>query len=175
VIEVESITKKYGSRLAVDRLDLRVPKGVVAGFVGPNGAGKTTTLRVLLGLLQPNGGRGEVLGGALEAPASYLSKVGAVIEGPAFYPALSATDNLAVLAASGGLDEAQIPAVLDRVGMSGRARDPFRSFSMGMKQRLGIAAALLGDPELLIPGRAHQWARPRRHQGHGTCEIWCEA
>jgi ABC-2 type transport system ATP-binding protein len=149
-VALSSLSKRFGSRVAVDGLDLRVPRGAVAGFVGPNGAGKTTTLRMILGLLRPSGGSGTVLGCPLDDPVAYLPWVGAVIDAPAFYPGLSGSDNLQWLAAAGRLDPVQIPAVLDRVGLADRARDHYRTFSMGMKQRLGIAAALLGDPELLI-------------------------
>ena len=127
-----------------------MPAGVVAGFVGPNGAGKTTTMAMLLGLVTPTAGTGTVLGEPLGDPAAYLGGVGALIEGPAFYPALTGAQNLAVLATAAGHDPAQIPELLDRVGLAARADDRVRRYSFGMKQRLGIAAALLGDPRLLI-------------------------
>lgn len=149
-IRVEGLTKRYGSRNVVDHLDAEVPRGVIAGFVGPNGAGKTTTLRVLLGLVRRASGTGTVLGSSLDDPASYLHRVGGLVEGPAFYPALSGRRNLEVLAALGDHDPSQIPALLRQVGLSSRADDRYRAYSMGMKQRLGIAAALLGDPELLV-------------------------
>jgi ABC-2 type transport system ATP-binding protein len=123
---------------------------VVAGFVGPNGAGKTTTMAMLLGLVRPNAGTGSVLGSPIHEPASYLPRVGALIEGPAFYPSLTGAQNLRLFATVGGHDTAPIPALLERVGLADRAGDRYRSYSLGMKQRLGIAAALLGDPELLI-------------------------
>src|SRR5882724_10970753 len=149
-LSTSSLTKRYGSRTVVDRLDLEVPTGVVAGFVGPNGAGKTTTMAMLLGLVRPTAGRGEVLGQPLEHPARYLSHVGALIESPAFYPALSGARNLEVFAVVGGHDRDRVPALLELVGLDDRGDDPFRSYSLGMKQRLGIAAAMLGDPRLLI-------------------------
>jgi ABC-2 type transport system ATP-binding protein len=149
-IELHCLSKRFRSRVALDGLELAVPRGVVAGFVGPNGAGKTTTLRVLLGLMRPSAGWGSVLGCPLDNPGRYLHRVGAVIDAPALYPGLSGFDNLRLLAAAGGLDRRRIPAVLDRVELTHRAADPYRSFSMGMKQRLGIAAALLNDPELLV-------------------------
>jgi len=150
VIETHGLTKRYGDRTVVDGLDVEVPPGVVAGFVGPNGAGKTTTLRMLLGLVRPTAGDGRVLGVPLSAPAGYLPRVGAMIETPAFYPGLSGERNLAVQATLAGYDPAEIPALLARVGLDGRGRDPYKSYSLGMKQRLGIAAALLGAPRLLV-------------------------
>jgi ABC-2 type transport system ATP-binding protein len=127
-----------------------VPLGVVAGFVGPNGAGKTTTMSMLLGLIEPTAGGGSVLGRSLEDPEAYLKNVGALIEQPAFYPGLSGIENLRVLASVAGHSPDSIPDLLDLVGLEGRGEDRFGSYSMGMKQRLGIAAALLGDPALLI-------------------------
>ena len=149
-ITTEGLTKRYGDRVAVDHLDLEVPTGVVAGFVGPNGAGKTTTMAMLLGLVRPTSGRGSVLGLPLTDPSSYLRRVGALIEGPAFYPALTGRQNLTVVATVAGHDPGQIPELLRLVGLDGRADDRFGRYSLGMKQRLGIAAALLGDPGLLI-------------------------
>jgi ABC-2 type transport system ATP-binding protein len=149
-VHTRGLTKRYGRRTVVDSLDITVPAGVVAGFVGPNGAGKTTTLRMLLGLVRPSAGGGRVLGAPLTRPASYLHRVGALIESPAFYPNLSGTRNLMVQATLGGLDPARIPALLERVNLAERARDAYRTYSLGMKQRLAIAAALLGDPALLI-------------------------
>jgi ABC-2 type transport system ATP-binding protein len=122
----------------------------VCGFVGPNGAGKTTTIRMLLGLIRPTAGRGSILGGSLTQPASYLRKVGALIEAPAFYPQLSGRDNLKALARLGQLNVGGVGPALARAGLTERADDKYRSYSLGMKQRLGIAAAMLPDPELLI-------------------------
>jgi ABC-2 type transport system ATP-binding protein len=149
-LSTAGLTKRYGSRTVVDRLDLAIPTGVVAGFVGPNGAGKTTTMAMLLGLVRPSAGTGEVLGRSIVEPGRYLHQVGALIETPAFYPALSGERNLRVLASVGGHDPERIPALLELVGLGERGDDPFRSYSLGMKQRLGIAAAMLGDPRLLI-------------------------
>jgi ABC-2 type transport system ATP-binding protein len=149
-VSVTGLTKRYGRRTVVDHLDIVLPSGVVAGFVGPNGAGKTTTMAMLLGLVRPTAGTGTVLGASIDEPASYLSRVGALIESPAFYPALSGVENLRVLATIGGHDPAPIPALLETVGLHERGADRYRSYSLGMKQRLGIAAALLGDPALLI-------------------------
>lgn len=150
VIETEGLTKRYGDQTAVRDLTMAVPAGVVAGFVGPNGAGKTTTMGMLLGLVSPSGGSGSVLGEPLAHPAAYLSRVGALLERAAFYPGLTGAENLAVVATAGGHNRAQIPVLLDLVGLGDRGRDPFGAYSLGMKQRLGIAAALLGDPALLI-------------------------
>jgi ABC-2 type transport system ATP-binding protein len=147
---VSGLTKRYGARTAVDHLDIELPRGVVAGFVGPNGAGKTTTMAMLLGLVRPTSGTGTVLGEPITRPAAYLHRVGALIESPAFYPSLSGAENLRVQATIGGHDPSGIPGLLATVGLGARGGDRYRSYSLGMKQRLGIAAALLGDPELLI-------------------------
>jgi ABC-2 type transport system ATP-binding protein len=149
-LTTQDLTKKYGGRIAVDSLSLEVPAGVVAGFIGPNGAGKTTTMAMLLGLVAPTAGGGRVLGESLDKPAAYLDRVGALIETPAFWPGLTGIENLRVLTKLGGHDPARIPQVLDLVGLNGRGGDRFGEYSLGMKQRLGIAAALLGDPELLV-------------------------
>ena len=149
-LSVTGLTKRYGSRTAVDQLDIELPSGVVAGFVGPNGAGKTTTMAMLLGLVRPTAGTGTVLGSSIDAPDQYLPRVGALIESPAFYPALSGAANLRVFAIVAGHDTTRIPSLLAEVGLEGRGDDRYRSYSLGMKQRLGIAAALLGDPDLLI-------------------------
>ncbi|MDT4958753.1 MAG: type transport system ATP-binding protein [Pseudonocardiales bacterium] len=149
-LSVTGLTKRYGDRNAVDNLSIELPAGVVAGFVGPNGAGKTTTMAMLLGLVRPTAGTGTVLGASIDHPAAYLSRVGALIESPAFYPSLTGAENLRVFATIGAQDTARIPALLETVGLDGRGDDRYRSYSLGMKQRLGIAAALLGDPDLLI-------------------------
>jgi len=149
-LSVTGLTKRYGRRVAVDRLDIELPYGVVAGFVGPNGSGKTTTMAMLLGLVRPTAGSGTVLGSSIDQPAAYLPRVGAMIESPAFYPSLSGSENLRMFATVGGHDPTSIPRLLDDVGLDGRGSDRYRNYSLGMKQRLGIAAALLGDPDLLI-------------------------
>jgi ABC-type multidrug transport system ATPase subunit len=150
VIETRDLSKRYGERiLAVDRLVMRVRRGEVYGFLGPNGAGKTTTLRMLVGLIRPTSGSAFVLGAAPGSPES-LVRVGALIETPTFYPFLSGRDNLRVLARHAGTPEARIELVLEEVDLATRASDRFGTYSLGMKQRLGIAAALLKDPELLI-------------------------
>jgi len=149
-LSTTALTKRYGPRTVVDAADLVVPSGAVAGFIGPNGAGKTTTMAMLLGLVRPTGGAAHVLGHPITHPERYLRRVGALLEAPALWPGLSAEDNLRVVAALGGHDERGIPGVLDLVGLADRRSDRFGRFSLGMKQRLGIAAALLGDPELLV-------------------------
>ena len=149
VIETHDLTKRYGDLVAVDGLTLRVRRGEVYGFLGPNGAGKTTTLRMLLGLVRPTAGSATVLGARPGSPAG-LARVGALIEGPGFYPFLSARDNLRVMAAHAGVDAARADVVLDEVRLADRARDRFDTYSQGMKQRLGIASALLKDPDVLI-------------------------
>jgi ABC-2 type transport system ATP-binding protein len=150
VVETNNLGKRYGERIvAVDGLNLEVRRGEVYGFLGPNGAGKTTTLRMLLGLIRPTTGGALVLG-SKPGSSDGLGRVGALIETPTFYPYLSGRDNLRVLARYAGAPENRIATVLDEVDLSARAEDRFRTYSLGMKQRLGIAAALLKDPELLI-------------------------
>ena len=149
-LSLSGLTKRYGDRAVVDHLDIELPSGVVAGFVGPNGAGKTTTMAMLLGLVRPTSGSATVLGASIEEPAGYLGRVGAMIESPAFYPSLTGAQNLRMFATVGCHDPASIPSLLEEVGLGGRGDDRYRSYSLGMKQRLGIAAALLGDPELMI-------------------------
>ena len=149
-VETAGLTKRFGSRTVVDKVDLAIPAGSVCGFVGPNGAGKTTTIRMLLGLIRPSAGQGTILGGSLTDPKSYLDKVGALIESPAFYPQLSGRDNLKALARLGRISTGKVDEALARAGLTERADDKYRSYSLGMKQRLGIAAALLPSPELLI-------------------------
>ena len=162
-VRTRGLTKRYGDRTVVDDVALDVPTGVVCGFVGPNGAGKTTTIRMLLGLVRPSAGSGSVLGRPLERPSAYLGEVGALIEGPAFTLALSGADNLAALARA-GRPAACAASARSSTGwrLGGRGGDRYRSYSLGMKQRLGIAAALLPAPRLLCARRAHKRARPRR-------------
>ena len=149
-VSTTGLTKRFGDRTVVDDLALAIPSGSVCGFVGPNGAGKTTTLRMLLGLVRPTAGSGTILGGSITEPATYLNKVGALIEAPAFYPQLSGRENLRALARLGQLPLSAVDPVLERSGLLVRAGDKYRSYSLGMKQRLGIAAAMLADPKLLI-------------------------
>jgi ABC-type multidrug transport system ATPase subunit len=149
VIETHGLTKRYGNLVAVDGLTMRVHPGEVYGFLGPNGAGKTTTLRMLLGLVRPSAGSASVLG-ARPGSSEGLARVGALIEAPGFYPFLSARDNLRVMAAHAGVDAGRASVVLDEVGLGERANDRYGTYSQGMKQRLGIASALLKDPDVLI-------------------------
>ncbi len=152
VVRTWDLTKRYAKTLAVDGLTMEVPRGEVFGFLGPNGAGKTTTIAMLLGLIRPTSGAAELLGHDIRAgltPA--LRRTGATIESPAFYPYLSGRDNLRVIArVLGGQAIERIDVVLDHVGLSDRSRDAYRVYSMGMKQRLALGAALLNDPEFLI-------------------------
>ena len=150
VIETRGLSKRYARDvLAVDGLELRVRQGEVYGFLGPNGAGKTTTLRMLSGLLHPTSGSATVVGQPPGSPAG-LAKLGAMVETPAFYPYLSGRDNLRVMARYTRAAASRIETVLQQVDLSDRARHKFKTYSTGMKQRLGVAAALLKDPELLI-------------------------
>ncbi len=150
LVETRGLSKRYGFRVtAVSGLDLTIRRGEVYGFLGPNGAGKTTTLRMLLGLIRPSSGAATVLGESPGAPAG-LARVGALVESPAFYPYLSGRDNLRVMAHYSGVTPGRVEEVLQQVELSGRAGDKFKRYSLGMKQRLGVAAAMLKDPELLI-------------------------
>ena len=149
-ISAKDLSKKYGDRMAVSHATFEVALGTVCGFVGPNGSGKTTTMRMLLGLISPTGGSASILGESINHPEKYLHRVGAMIEGPAFYPALSGAENLRVLADLGGFSLNQVQGLLDRVGLGDRADSKYKTYSLGMKQRLGIAASLLPNPQLLV-------------------------
>ena len=149
-ISVTDLSKKYGDQVAVSHATFEVPLGTICGFVGPNGSGKTTTMRMLLGLITPTGGTGEILGESIKHPEKYLPRVGAMIEGPAFYPALSGKENLNVLATLGGFSTDRVQGLLEQVGLGDRGKSKFKTYSLGMKQRLGIAAALLPNPKLLM-------------------------
>jgi len=149
-ISVTDLSKKYGQQVAVSHATFEVPLGTICGFVGPNGSGKTTTMRMLLGLITPSGGTGEILGESIKHPEKYLPRVGAMIEGPAFYPALSGKENLNVLATLGGFSTDRVQRLLEQVGLADRGKSKFKTYSLGMKQRLGIAAALLPNPQLLM-------------------------
>jgi ABC-type multidrug transport system ATPase subunit len=152
----EQLTKRFGRQVAVDTLDLAVPRGSVYGFLGPNGSGKTTTIRMLLGLIRPTAGTHRLLGEPMpDRAARVLPLVGALVEGPAFHPYLSGRDNLRRMDAADRTApprtaDARIGAALERVGLSAAAGKRFRTYSLGMKQRLAIAAALLMPRELLV-------------------------
>ncbi len=151
VLQTQDLTKIYGQRTAVDHLNIEVRRGEIFGFLGPNGAGKTTTIRMMLGLITPTNGHVEVLGhDVLAHRAAVLPRVGALIETPALYPNLSGRGNLHAMAAITNVPEPRIDAVLAFVRLTDRQADRVRTYSLGMKQRLGIAVALLNDPDLLI-------------------------
>jgi ABC-2 type transport system ATP-binding protein len=149
IVTTDALTKRYGDRVAVEAVSMTVRSGEVYGFLGPNGAGKTTTLRMLLGLVRPTAGTASILGHPT-GTAHPDARVGALVEGPGFYPYLSGRDNLRVLARRRGFDAAEVARVLERVDLADRARDKYKGYSLGMKQRLGVAGALMGDPELIV-------------------------
>lgn len=152
VIETENLTKLFGRLVAVDELSMNVPEGSVFGFLGPNGAGKTTTIRLLTSLLHPNTGRMTVLGKDVVAEKSYaLQGVGCMVEDPAFYEYLSARKNVELFGEMrGGVKKDEVDEMLSMVGLSERGNDKVKTYSHGMKQRLGIAVAMLSSPTLLI-------------------------
>jgi len=150
VIETSGLTKRFGNGvLAVDSVDMSVRRGEVYGFLGPNGAGKTTTLRMLLGLIRPSSGSAQIAGHKPGDPAG-LARIGSLIEGPGFYPYLSGRENLRVVADFASVGGKRVAEVLDMVELTSRAGRKFGTYSTGMKQRLGVAAALIKDPDLLI-------------------------
>jgi ABC-2 type transport system ATP-binding protein len=150
VVTTTELTRRFGPITALDRLTVELPAAGVIGLVGPNGSGKSTLIRILLGLIRPTEGSATVLGSAISSPAHYASRVGVLVESPAFIAGLSARANLVSLARLRRLPLERVDTVLAQVGLLGRDREPVKRFSLGMKQRLGIAAALLSDPELLI-------------------------
>ena len=150
MIEVRDLTKRYGSTLAVDTLSFDVRPGMVTGFLGPNGSGKSTTMRLILGLDTPNAGEARIGGRRYRDLRWPLREAGALLEAKAFHPGRSAHAHLHALAASNGIDRRRVDEVLDLVGLAGAARKRAATFSLGMAQRLGIAAALLGDPPVLL-------------------------
>lgn len=150
VIETKSLTKRFGDILAVDELTLEVPRGHVFGLLGPNGSGKTTTMGMLLGLVRPSAGRFSLFGGSTTHREA-LTRTGAIVEFPSFYPHLSGRDNLAFFQEiTGKANAVELETLLEKVGLAGRGKDRFHTYSLGMKQRLGLAYVLLGDPDLLI-------------------------
>ncbi|MBA2624566.1 MAG: ATP-binding cassette domain-containing protein [Acidimicrobiia bacterium] len=156
VIEIAGLRKEYRrprgrTTVAVDGLDLSVAEGGVFGFLGPNGSGKTTTIRCLLGLVRPSAGSCRLLGAEVATSLfPVIGRVGAIVETPAFFPSSSGRHNLALLGRLQGIGPLAVDAVLDRVGLTGRADDAVKGYSLGMRQRLGLAAVLLKDPEVLI-------------------------
>ena len=153
VIQTDGLTKRYGRVLAVDGLSLNVPRGRIFGLLGPNGSGKTTVMGILLGLVRPTAGSFTLFGQSPEGGGldRELHRVGALIETPTFYPYLSGRNNLAYFQGiSGRSDPAELDSLLEQVGLAGRGGDKFQTYSLGMKQRLGLAYTLLGDPELLL-------------------------
>jgi ABC-2 type transport system ATP-binding protein len=152
VVETRGLTKQFGSRVAVDGVDLRIPAGSAFGYLGPNGAGKTTLIRMLLGLTSISSGEASILGHEMpHERGQALARVGAIVEEPRFHPYLTGRENLEIVAAAREPEaHRRIPAALERVGLAARSNDRVRSYSLGMRQRLGVARALLADPELLI-------------------------
>ena len=150
LVVTSGLTRRFGAITAVSQLSIELPDGGVIGLVGPNGSGKSTLIRMLLGLVRPTQGTATVFGEPISSPARYVSRVGALVEGPAFVPGLSARANLVSLARLRGLGLDRVDDVLAQVGLVGRDKEPVKNFSLGMKQRLGIAAALLPNPQLLI-------------------------
>ncbi len=152
VLRTRNLSKHYGKRLAVDNLNLEVKRGEIFGFLGPNGAGKTTTIRMALGLIAPSAGNVEILGQDVATHRAHiLPRVGALVETPALYLYMSGRNNLrAVGSVLGGVPDERIDAVLELVGLRARQKDRVRTYSLGMKQRLGVAIALLQDPDILI-------------------------
>lgn len=151
-VQTVGLTKRFGERIAVDGVSLTVPRGAAYGFLGHNGAGKTTLIRMLLGLTQASAGSATVLGRPVPAErAAALARVGAIVEEPSFYPHLTGRENLRIAAAVRGPEtRSRIESVLRRVGLDKRAEDRVRTYSLGMRQRLGVARCLLSDPDLLI-------------------------
>jgi ABC-2 type transport system ATP-binding protein len=152
IVETEGLTKRFGARVAVDAVDLRIPRGSAFGYLGPNGAGKTTLIRMLLGLTRASSGSMRLLGRPVpEERADALARVGAIVEEPRFHPFLTGRENLEIVAAARDVAAIErIDGVLERVGLATRADERVKKYSLGMRQRLGVARALLGDPELLI-------------------------
>ncbi len=151
VILTRGLCRRFGDNVVLDGLDLEVRKGEVFGFLGPNGSGKTTTIRLLLGLLLPSAGEIELFGERVTGDGSaLLRRIGAMVEAPAFYPYLSGRDNLELMARMAGLPERRVDEIVEVTGLGEGARRPFGNYSVGMRQRLGFAATLLRDPELLI-------------------------
>ena len=152
IVETEGLTKRFGGRVVVDGVDLRIPRGSAFGYLGPNGAGKTTLIRMLLGLTRPTSGSMRLRGRPVPAErAEALARVGAIVEEPRFHPFLTGRENLEIIAAARDAHAfGRIDGALERVGLTARGDERVKKYSLGMRQRLGVARALLGDPELLI-------------------------
>lgn len=153
VISIENLTKHFGQLTAVDHISLDVRQGDIFGFLGPNGAGKTTTIGMLLGLITPTSGSGHILGFSILSDQEKIKpKIGAIIENPSFYPYLTAEENLMVMSFAGKEkpNNARIQHLLKLVGLSDRKKTPFKAYSLGMKQRLGLACVLLSEPEIIF-------------------------
>jgi ABC-type multidrug transport system ATPase subunit len=152
VVETHGLTKKFGDRTAVDHVELHIPAGSAFGYLGPNGAGKTTLIRMLLGLTKATSGSMRLLGHPIPAERDQaLARVGAIVEEPRFHPYLTGRQNLRIVAAAGEpVAHSRIDAALAKVGLTKRADEKVKAYSLGMRQRLGVARALLADPELLI-------------------------
>ena len=168
VLELEGLSRAYGGRLVVDRVDLVLRRGEILGFLGPNGAGKTTTIKMALNLVRPTAGTVRVLGHDVwRAGGRVLPRVGALVEAPALYPHLSGWDNLRVFSAAvGGASRTALRELLELVGLDERGHDRVREYSLGMKQRLGVAVALLNDPDLLVLDEPANGLDP-----HGIAEM----
>ncbi len=164
ILEINQLSKVYGQLRAVDQLSLNIPKGSIYGLLGPNGSGKTTTLGMILGVLQPTAGSFRWMGRKLGFTTK--QKIGAILETPNFYPYLSAKQNLKIVARIKEADPARIPVVLEQVELAARANSSFKTFSLGMKQRLAIASALLNEPEVLVLDEPTNGLDPR-----GIAEI----
>src|SRR5688500_9265908 len=149
-ISIDNLTKRFGSATVVDSLSFDVAPGTVTGFVGPNGAGKTTTMRCLLGLARPTSGRATFDGKAYSELHNPIRSVGVVLEGASFYPGRTGRDHLRVVARVGGVEEQRVDEVLELVGLTEYGKKRTKTYSMGMKQRLAMGTALLGDPQVLV-------------------------
>ena len=180
-IRVNGLTKRFGGATAVEDLSFEVEAGTVCGFLGPNGAGKTTTLRILAGLVRADAGEAHVGGRPLQAAEHPASVAGAALEGFGFHPQRTTEAHLRVLAARARVDDAGVPEVLERVGLASRANDPAGTLSLGMRQRLALASALLGRPEVLLldepanglDPHGLRWLRDllRDHAAAGGCAL----
>jgi ABC-2 type transport system ATP-binding protein len=164
VVTVRGLAKRYGEVMAVDGVSFSLDAGTVTGFLGPNGAGKSTTLRLLLGLATPTTGTALISGRRYQELEQPNRLVGAVLESNDFHPGRSGRDHLRVLAAATSIDQSRVDDLLDVVGLASAARRPVKGYSLGMRQRLGLAGALLGDPRLLVLDEPAN--------GLGTCQAF---